>query len=78
MAQVPATPKMRRFSLLTAARLFGPDLLLKNSDLQASERAALTLRSLKPARAPEKFDKCQKTVKNTVVLQYPYEHNSNS
>ena len=53
MAQVPATPKMRRFSLLTAARLFGPDLLLKNSDLQASERAALTLRSLKSPRAPE-------------------------
>lgn len=53
MAQVPATPKMRRFSLLTAAHLFGPALLLKNSDLQASERAALTLRSLKPAFAPE-------------------------
>ncbi|NVO27337.1 hypothetical protein HJ526_07910 [Donghicola sp. C2-DW-16] len=53
MAQVPATPKMRRFSLLTAARLFGPELLLRNSDLQASERAALALRAAKPAKAPE-------------------------
>ncbi|MEC9197287.1 MAG: hypothetical protein VX378_03105 [Pseudomonadota bacterium] len=53
MAQVPATPKLRRLMLRTWAKLIGPAALARSADLQASERAALNLRAAQAATAPE-------------------------
>ena len=53
MAQVPATPKARRWQRLLEARAFGPERLLAQEDLQQSERAALKLR-LARAEAPRR------------------------
>ena len=46
MAQVPATPKMRRARLLLTAALFGEQAALRVPGLAASERCALRIRSV--------------------------------
>ncbi|MEL7214044.1 MAG: hypothetical protein AAGK92_15370 [Pseudomonadota bacterium] len=53
MAQTPATPKTRRWALSLWARLIGPEWLAETADLQASERAALTLRRQGTPNAPQ-------------------------
>jgi len=49
--QAPATPTMTRARLRIAAALLGPARLLRSQTLQASERAALTLRATQPRMA---------------------------
>ncbi|KMK66914.1 hypothetical protein [Puniceibacterium sp. IMCC21224] len=44
MAQIPASPKLKRAALLAAAVTFGPELSCHGAALVASERAALELR----------------------------------
>ncbi len=53
MAQTPATPKTRRWALSLWARLIGPNRLAKTANLQASERAALALRTQGTVGAPQ-------------------------
>lgn len=53
MAQIPATPKTRRWALSLWARLIGPERLAKTANLQASEQAALALRAKGPAAPPQ-------------------------
>ena len=55
MAQVPATPKLKRFGLLTLSKILGPERASRILSMQASERAALTLASgSAPSVAPQR------------------------
>jgi hypothetical protein len=54
MAQVPATPKLKRRALLLLTRCLGPKATQSILTMQASEHAALDLRATsKPVQAPE-------------------------
>lgn len=52
MAQVPASPKLKRAALLVATPLVGPMFARNGQALVASERAALSLRIAEKGKAP--------------------------